>query len=110
MPHAVVAVAPSKQTRGFIAQSEKMVPKTYSMVHFDDILNAMIFTIKDRLFLVGNHVIKRKDGWAMGGFMSSSATCVTLEHDINNLYTKTATARETGWLIPGIKWKKPYKD
>lgn len=99
IPHAVVAVAPTKRSKGFIAKSKKLVPASYTAVQLEDVLAAMKYASKDRSFLVGAHVVQRTDGWAMGGHMSAVATSVTLEHDVSRLYAHRDRARSLGWYV-----------
>ena len=48
-------------------------------VDFQCIENAIRFARGDGVFSLGDTLLERKDGWPMGGYLSSAATMVTLE-------------------------------
>eukprot|EP00974_Lingulodinium_polyedra_P071540 6919892-Lingulodinium_polyedra.AAC.1 len=67
MPEAVIAVANTKRAKGFVVKHPRLVPKHYKTVYTQDIMDALKFARKDRSFSLGNIILRRKDGWAMGG-------------------------------------------
>ena len=54
-------------------------------------------------FVVGSTIIKRSDGWPMGGFLSAAATAITLDHDVSMTYRYPERAKRLGWYY--ANWK-----
>eukprot|EP00974_Lingulodinium_polyedra_P104139 10079379-Lingulodinium_polyedra.AAC.1 len=68
----------------------------------NEILAAISFARRDRRFALGQYIMKRKDGWPMGGHMSASATTVTLEYDIARMYKYRDRLERMEWDCPSL--------
>ena len=97
MKDVTVAVANSKRAKGYVVKEPRFVPKGYKAISINDVKGALNFAALDRRFCVGDSILKRRDGWAMGGHLSAAATTVVLESDIHDLYTKNWKAIRTNW-------------
>eukprot|EP00974_Lingulodinium_polyedra_P012592 1218307-Lingulodinium_polyedra.AAC.1 len=51
---------------------------------------------------MGNCVVRRKKGWAMGSPMSGPAVAFDLETATEAVYTSTTTCMQAGWHVPGL--------
>ena len=93
----MVAIARTKKAKCFIASSRKHVPATYQAVTMSDMQSAISFARRDIRFILGNCVMKRRDGWPMGGHMSASATTVTLDYDVAMIYKYKERLKKMKW-------------
>ena len=85
------------------------MPASYYTVDVHDILRALEFSRHDRNFAVGSVVLRRKDGWPMGGHMSAAATSVTLEYSIAMLYKYKERFQKLQWHTSGLTAQKTFK-
>ena len=92
-----IAVRKTSRSSGFLVKHKRKVSGVYRVIRPQDILQAMRFAAGDNLFVLGDAVVERKRGWAMGNTMSSAATCIDLEHEVFVLHNDRNRARELRW-------------
>eukprot|EP00974_Lingulodinium_polyedra_P105282 10193631-Lingulodinium_polyedra.AAC.1 len=65
-------------------------------------MQCMQFTAADTRFMVGEHVVHRTRGWAMGSPISGPAAAFDLETATEEAYEDAAVARRAGWAVNGL--------
>ena len=98
-----VAVKRSSRAEGFLCQASKPVSKQFRICKFEDIIAAMSFCALDSSFFVGDVLVQRRQGYAMGSSFSEPATLVDLGECIYRLYTDPAFALRIGWDCKGFR-------
>ena len=82
----------AKGAKGFILRKEvksiggidwgrKQAPRTHQFFFFGDIKRTLAFINSDRCFLLGNEVLERIDGLAMGQATSPPTTAYDLDYN-----------------------------
>ena len=58
------------------------------------------FIAEDVMFTFGDTVIRRLQGWPMGGSMSEPGTLIDLSEDLLAAHVDTDRLKELGWYFP----------
>ena len=93
-----MAVRRCPRAQGFLCKDQRQPTADFRVISFEDILRSLAFAGQDVHCLRGEYVVKRTQGWPMGGSMSEPATLVDLGEDTRRLYVDPQVQRSSGLL------------
>lgn len=100
-----VAVSKYGKAHGYLCKA-KHDSQAYRIIAFSDIEAFLQYSLRDRFFLVGDAVIQREVGWAMGAAFSEPATLVDMGYTINDLQQNPRKLQDIGWNLGDHKFNR----
>jgi len=97
-----IAVRRIPKAEGFLCKASRKDTYEHQTVPFSTILHALSYARHDNFFLVGDCILERLIGWAMGAPMSEPITGVDLGDDVSQLYSSSKVQARAGWVLPGM--------
>lgn len=94
---AGVCVRRSQRASGYLLTSAKKVSRQFTLVTWREIEQVLQFCAGDTAFVVGDCVLHRAHGWAMGASISEPVTQVDLQEDVYQLHKDPRVLARTGW-------------
>ena len=83
--HSAAAISRTSCAKGHFCNPNKSIPG-YDVITFNQIRRSILTCISEQNFMVGGMVLRRLQGWPMGGTASELATLIGLACDVKECY------------------------
>ena len=101
-----IAVCRFSRDSSFLCRSIRKSDYRFSVVSFERIVQALNVVWQDRYFSVGQSVLRRREGWPMGGSLSEPGTLVDMSETVRLLNVQPEYAKSLGWSYKNFRFSQ----